>query len=182
MLPAASQPTSVGRSKMYLPGLAAGRARGRRGQRVRRFRPPAQRHHHAAFGVELDDHVRAFVHGPDVVLRIDAHRVREHEAVQALADFADEGALLIEFEQARPLAARVDEDVSLGVGGDADAFAEVEVGAAASESWGPIRRESRARSALWRARPGRRVSGQAGRTGARRTTGPRKSRFGNISA
>ena len=30
----------------------------------------------------------AFVHGPDVVVRVDAHRVREGEAVEALADLA----------------------------------------------------------------------------------------------
>ena len=30
----------------------------------------------------------ALVDGPDVVLRVDAHRVREDEAVEAFADFA----------------------------------------------------------------------------------------------
>ena len=59
---------------------------------------------------------------------IDAHGVRELEAVDALADFADVVPVLIELEQAGVAAARVDEDVALRVGGDADAFAEIEVG------------------------------------------------------
>ncbi len=54
--------------------------------------------------------------------------MREREAVQALADLADVLAGLIEFEQARVLAAGVNEDVALGVGGDADAFAQVQIG------------------------------------------------------
>ena len=79
-------------------------------------------------GLNLMTMFDAFVHGPDVVLRVDAHRVREREAVEALADLAQVVALGVELEEARGLAARVDEDVSLGIGGDADAFAQVEVG------------------------------------------------------
>ena len=59
--------------------------------------------------------------------RVDADGVRELEAVDALADLADVGAVLIELEQPRVAAARVDEHVPLRVGGDADAFAEVEI-------------------------------------------------------
>ena len=68
---------------------------------VDRFRLAAHRHHDAALGIELDDHVRSFVDDPDVVLWIDAHRVREDEAVEALADLADELARRIELEQPR---------------------------------------------------------------------------------
>ena len=55
-------------------------------------------------------------------------RVRELEAVEALADLPDERAVLIELEQPRVAAARVDEDVPLGIGRDADAFAQVQIG------------------------------------------------------
>src|SRR5262249_29097865 len=40
-------------------------------------RSPAEHHQHFAFGAEFDDHVRAFVDGPDVVVLIDAHRMGE---------------------------------------------------------------------------------------------------------
>jgi hypothetical protein len=53
--------------------------------------------------------------------------VCELEAVHALADLAKVSAVLIELEQPRVAAARVDEHVPLRVGGDADAFAEVEI-------------------------------------------------------
>ena len=92
-----------------------------------RLGPPAEHHHDAALGVELDDHVRPLVHDPDVVVLVDADRVRELEAVEALADLADEVAVLVELEQARVAAARVDEDVALRIGGDADALAEIQV-------------------------------------------------------
>ena len=83
-------PGDVGRA---IEGVRLGRRRrdaetGRHRHAFDRFRPAAQHHHHAPFGVELDDHVGAFVHGPDVVLRIDAHGVREREAVQSFADLA----------------------------------------------------------------------------------------------
>ena len=53
------------------------------------------------FRAELDDHVRAFVDRPDVVLRVDADAVRHLEAVETLADLADELAVLVELEEAR---------------------------------------------------------------------------------
>ena len=92
-----------------------------------RFRPPAQQHDHLAFGVELDHHVGAFVDGPDIVLRIDSHDVSEGEAVQAVADEAQKLAGLIEFKQARLVAAVVNKDVPFGIGGDPDALPEVEI-------------------------------------------------------
>ena len=119
MLPSASQATSVGRiesRRVPRPPVRPDR-RGRRGPPPRRTRPrrhapgrraapavPAarptrsverlrlapDRHDDAAVGIELDDHVRAFVHHPDVVLAIDAYRVGEDEPVALLADLADE--------------------------------------------------------------------------------------------
>ena len=95
-----------------------------------------------AVGLELDHHVGAAVHHPDVVLRIHPHRLREQESVHALADLAHVLARPIELEQPRAavreraraadrgVAAagpRVDEDVALGVGGHAGGFADVHV-------------------------------------------------------
>jgi hypothetical protein len=54
--------------------------------------------------------------------------VRELQAVHTLADLAHVGTGLIELEQARITAAGVHEHVSLRVGSDADAFAEVQIG------------------------------------------------------
>src|SRR5882672_7961982 len=67
--------------------------------------PAADHHQHLALRAELGDEIRAFVHRPDVVVLVDADRVREFEAVIALADFLDELAGLVEFEQARRVAA-----------------------------------------------------------------------------
>ena len=68
---------------------------------VGRFLPASEYLRHASGRIELDDHVRALVDGPDVVVLVDAHGVRERPAVEALADFADELALRSELEQLR---------------------------------------------------------------------------------
>ncbi len=97
----------------------------------------AEYHQHAAFRVELDHHVRALVSDPDVVGRIDLHRVAERPGVQVLADLADELAVGAEFQQLRcrrriggaaGVAARQHEHVSLGIDGDAGGLAEIHVG------------------------------------------------------
>ena len=59
---------------------------------------------------------------------IDAHAVRELEAVVAFADLAHVCAVLIELEQPRVGAARVDEDMPFGIGRHADGFAHVHTG------------------------------------------------------
>src|SRR5262245_53925867 len=59
----------------------------------------------------------------------------ELEAVKPLADLANERAVLVELEQPRVAAARVDEDVTLRVGGDADALTEVEIRGQLEEIW-----------------------------------------------
>src|SRR5579862_4105386 len=51
----------------------------------------------AAGWIELDDHVRALVDGPDIVVLVDAHAMSEGPGVEALADLADEIALGSEF-------------------------------------------------------------------------------------
>ena len=89
---------------------------------VRGFLLAPEYHHHAALRVELDDHVRALVDGPDVVVLVDADVVRERPRVQVLADLADELAVRPELEQLRRggavgrsgrVAAIEDEDVLL---------------------------------------------------------------------
>jgi hypothetical protein len=60
-----------------------------------------------------------FVDDPHVVLRIDAHLVRELDAVDADAPFLDEGAVRVELEQPRIAAAVVDEHVPLRIRRDA---------------------------------------------------------------
>ena len=93
-----------------------------------RILAPADRHQHLALGAELDEHVGAFVDRPDVVLRVDAHRVREREAVVVAADLAHERALRRVLEQPRLVGAVVDVDVALRVGGDAHVLAGVDAG------------------------------------------------------
>ena len=78
-----------------------------------RVRPVAQDHDDPTRGVEFEDHVGSLVDGPDVVLGIDTHGVCELEAVIPFADLADVFPGLIEFEQPRVRASRIDEDVSL---------------------------------------------------------------------
>ena len=104
-----------------------------------RFRLAAHGHHDAPLGIELDDHVRSFVHHPDVVLGIDANVVGEDKAVNSLSDLAHEFSGLVILEQPRGAAhehavrshrrigrarTRVYEDMSLGVSGYADGLSQ----------------------------------------------------------
>ena len=107
------------------------------GFKIGRLRLPPEHHHHAALRVEFDDHVGALVGGPDVVVLIDAHRMGERPGIEILADLADELAVGTELQDLRGgvaerqagarAAARVDEDVALGVDGDAGNFTEIHV-------------------------------------------------------
>ena len=94
-------------------------------------------HDDAACGVELDDHVGAFVGDPDVVLWIDSDGVREGPCVEVVPDLAKVGAVGGELEElcgacavggASGVAAREDEDVPFGVDRDAGGLAKVDVG------------------------------------------------------
>ena len=86
---------------------------------------PANGHQHLALGAELDQHVGALVHRPDVVLGVDAHGMRKGKAVVAAANLADEHAERAVFEQPRLVGAVIDEDVALRVGGNAHVLAGV---------------------------------------------------------
>ena len=138
MLPSLSQVTSVGRLKTH----------GRRGRRafelaafldealepVERFLLAAERHRDAAVGTELDDHVRAFVGHPDVVVLVDTNRVREAGGVVVRAPLLHELQVLdrtrrasrrgAALHRARATGAAEHEQVTLRVLGDAHRFAD----------------------------------------------------------
>src|ERR1019366_926707 len=61
----------------------------------------AQQQLYAPGRIEFNHHARHLIHHPDVVLRIDPHLLRHHEAVRILADLAHELPGLIELEQPR---------------------------------------------------------------------------------
>src|ERR1700682_738520 len=97
----------------------------------------AKNHDDAAFGIELDDHVGAFVGDPDVVVLIDANGMCEGPRVKVVANFADEPAVGKKLKELRgagsvsgagAVATREDKDVAFGIDGDADGFAEMGVG------------------------------------------------------
>jgi hypothetical protein len=102
---------------------------------VGRFLLPPEHPHDAALRIEANDHVRALVDGPDVVVPIDAHAVRLRPRIQPLADLAYEIALLIELEElgrgrakrraVRAIRAREDEHVAARVHRHAGDLAEV---------------------------------------------------------
>ena len=66
---------------------------------VDRFRLAAEDHLHHRIRVELDDHVRPFVHHPDVVVLVDAHRVGKRRRVVARPPQLDELQVFVELEQ-----------------------------------------------------------------------------------
>src|SRR4030095_6060811 len=102
---------------------------------VSRFLSAAEDPDDSAGRVEFDDHVRALVDRPNVVVLVDAHRMGERPAVKTLADLAHENAVLIELEQlrsggrvsraARAVGACKHEYVALRVDGYARYFAEI---------------------------------------------------------
>src|SRR5215510_15995502 len=71
------------------------------GMLVGRFLPAAKHPLHTTSRVELDDHVRALVDGPDIIVAVDAHGVRKRPAIEPLADLAHELAVLVEFQKLR---------------------------------------------------------------------------------
>ena len=141
MLPCVSQVTSVGWRNWPLMAGSGGLGcfQGSRSF-VGGFLLAPEHHHHAALGIELDDHVRAFVDGPEVVVLIDADGVREGPGVQVVADLANVFAVGSEFQNLRGggavgrtggVAAREDEDMLLRVHRDARGLAQIQVRAAA---------------------------------------------------
>ncbi len=96
-----------------------------------------ENHDDAAFGIELDDHVRAFVGDPDVVVSVYSNGVREGPSVEVVADFTEKFSVGIELQELRGsgsvggaggIAAGEDEDVAFRIDGDADGFSEMDVG------------------------------------------------------
>src|ERR1700758_311536 len=98
-------PSHIGRAEEIVPGETSAAAPSLGVRRtngiVDRLRFSAHGHHHAAFWIKFDDHVRAFIHYPDVVLRVDAHGVRLNKPIESLPDFADIFTILIELKKAR---------------------------------------------------------------------------------
>ncbi len=126
----------------------------RMGVGVGGFRLAAEHHRDlAVLVVELDDHVRALVGGPDVVVLVDPHRMRERPGVEVLADLADELAVRREFEELRggvavggaqaAAAARIDEHMAFRVHRDARRFTEIHVGRQLQEIRHGIERDLR---------------------------------------
>src|SRR6185369_10501892 len=102
---------------------------------VCRFLAAAEYPLYATSGVELDDHVRALVDRPDIVVAVDAHSVGECPAIEPLADLADELAVLVELQKLRgrgrisgtvgAVRAREHIDVAPGIDRNAGDLAEV---------------------------------------------------------
>src|SRR4051794_12815219 len=85
----------------------------------------AEHHFDPPGGIELVDHVRRHVGGPDIVLGIDPQPMRALE--QPVAEAADEMTVRIEFHQ-RHRPAMDDEDVAFGIEGDARGAAKIHAG------------------------------------------------------
>src|SRR5216684_3328402 len=94
-------------------------------------------HDDAAFGIKFDDHVRAFVGDPDVVVLVDFYGVREGPSVKVMADFAEKFSVGSELEELRGsggiggaggVGAGEYEDVAFRIDGDTGDFAEMGVG------------------------------------------------------
>ena len=77
---------------------------------------------------ELHDHVRPFIRRPDVAALVDPHGVREGEAIDVLADLAEEAAIRPELEELRRHAA-VHRVAATGAGEDVDVATRIEVDA-----------------------------------------------------
>src|SRR5262249_19194110 len=117
-----------------------GARRRRRFYPFNRFGPPAQKHDDSPLGIELDNHVRPLIDGPNIVLWIDPYRMSEREAIQTLTDLADIFPILIEFKQTRLLASGVDKNMPFGIRRNTNTFAKVQVGWKLQEVWRRIER------------------------------------------
>jgi hypothetical protein len=61
----------------------------------------SEQHDLTALRIELDDHVGHLIDDPDIVLRVDADLIGEHEAIHVMAEFFDETAIAVELEELR---------------------------------------------------------------------------------
>src|SRR2546422_4816398 len=135
---------AIDRSKGWLDVLE------RLGAFVGGFLLATEDHHDAAFGIELDNHVGAFVGDPDVVVLIDFDGVGEGPGVEVVADFAEEFSVGSKFEELRGsggvggaggVAAREDEDVAFRIDGDTGGFAEINIGRKLQEVGGGMEKD-----------------------------------------
>src|ERR1700730_5755398 len=100
------------------------------------FHLASEYHSDLALRIEPDDHVRRLVCGPDVIVLVDSHRVREGPGVQVVTNFTNEFSILGKLQQLRGacgvggacgITTREDEDVSLGIYGHAGDFTEIQI-------------------------------------------------------
>src|SRR5438874_12898379 len=73
----------------------------RLGTFVGSFLLAAENKRDAAFGIELDDHVRALVGHPDVVVPVDFHGVSKGPGVESMTNLADNLSVRRKVEQLR---------------------------------------------------------------------------------
>jgi hypothetical protein len=74
-----------------------------------------------------------FIDGPDVVLRVDADRMRERKAVVVASDLAGEIALGVVLEDACLVGAVINVDIALRIGGNSHVLAGVDAGGVLEE-------------------------------------------------
>src|SRR5580704_11192454 len=74
-----------------------------------------QSHCYTSLRVKLDNHVRAFIHNPDVVLGIRADDMSHLKGIQPFSNLTQIFSGLIEFKEPSTTAARVDENVPFGI-------------------------------------------------------------------
>ena len=108
------------------------------GSLVGRFLPAPEHPNYATRLIKFDNHVGAFVDGPDVVVLVNAHAMGFRPRVKAFANFTQEFAFRTELQQLRrrgaiggtsgAIGTREDEDVALGIDGHARNLAKVHPG------------------------------------------------------
>src|SRR3984893_14453028 len=118
------------------------------------FHLASEYHGDLALRIEPDDHVRALVRGPDVVILVDSHRVREGPGVQVVTNLTNEFSIGGKLKQlrgacgiggARGITTREDEDVSLGIYGHAGDFTEIQIFGKLQQIGNRIKRNFRSR-------------------------------------
>src|SRR5947209_1770437 len=131
-----SNATSIVICRRNFPSLSNSCMRRRPGLYVSRVLLASENHGYTALGIKFDDHVRALVGHPDVILLIDLDGVRIRPGVQVVANFSQELPLSVELQQlcrsgsvsrAGRVAARQDENVPLGIDRHSSGFTEIQM-------------------------------------------------------
>src|SRR5205823_4140840 len=108
----------------------------RLGTFVGSFLLAAENKRDAAFGSELDHHVRALVGHPDVVVLVDFHGVSKGPGVEMMTNLADKFSVRRKLEQlgggcavgwSRGTAARKYKNVPFGIDRDSRGFAKIKI-------------------------------------------------------